>query len=200
MNEVKNHVEVVEMAYAPNSVKDAQKGPGELLRNARFALDLSLNHIAEQLHLSRHVISALEADEYEKLPGVTFVRGYLRSYARVVNLPGDDIIEKFNELGFEDTTKLETQPAAVKYDFIKNENMFRWMSYGIVCVFFILAYVWWRNHNGSWDISPANTMIEAALETEEAKEHAEEPVTQVAGDTVSEVSHSMSQKQIKKKA
>ncbi len=173
MSETKDHVEVVEMAYAPSSVKETEKGPGEILRNARFALDLSVNYIAEKLHLSRNVILALENDEYDKLPGATFARGYLRSYARVVSLSGDDIIEKFNSLGYEDTTKLESeQPAAVKYDFIKNENVFRWISYAVVCLFFALAYVWWKNHNGGFEISMANdTLITTALDTEEAKEN-----------------------------
>lgn len=170
MNEDNDHVEVVEMAYAPGSVGETQKTPGELLRNARFALDLNINDVAAKLYLSKHVVTALENDDYDKLRGSVFARGYLRSYARLVNLPGDDIIEKFNLLGFGEIDAVTPVPPEVRrsgYNPVKRETLYRWLSYGVVFIFFMLAYVWWRNHNGTMDLSSANeAMMSTTMEEE----------------------------------
>lgn len=66
--------------------------PGNRLREARERLGLSREQVAEQLNLLVSQITALEADRYEKLPGDTFVRGYLRNYARLVRLDGDELV------------------------------------------------------------------------------------------------------------
>ena len=76
------------------------KGPGERLREARMAADLSLEEMSARLHLDRRRIEFLEADDYAQLPAPTFVRGYLRSYARLLDLPPGPIIEAFDRRGF----------------------------------------------------------------------------------------------------
>ena len=76
------------------------KGPGERLREARMAAALSLEEMSARLHLDRRRIEFLEADDYAQLPAPTFVRGYLRSYARLLDLPPGPIIEAFDRRGF----------------------------------------------------------------------------------------------------
>jgi len=65
---------------------------GKLLRRAREKLGLSVADIASELHLSRHQIQALEEDDWDRLPGITYTRGYLKSYARVVDLDPEDLL------------------------------------------------------------------------------------------------------------
>ena len=55
--------------------------PGTLLRQAREDRGWSVAEVAGKLHLTESAIVNLEADRYDELPGVTFVRGYIRSYA-----------------------------------------------------------------------------------------------------------------------
>lgn len=66
--------------------------PGKRLREAREAKNLSLEEAARQLCQDVSVIQALEEDDYTRLPGKTYVLGYLRSYARLLKLPEDEII------------------------------------------------------------------------------------------------------------
>ncbi len=61
-------------------------GAGKRLASARAELNLSAQDVAAQLNLSARVIDALEADDYSSLPGATFVRGYLRAYAKLVGV------------------------------------------------------------------------------------------------------------------
>ncbi len=75
-----------------------QFGPGSRLAQAREDRGLSVEQAARALHLPPRHIQALEADDYEKLPGPTYVRGYLRSYAQFLELPTDEIIASYSRL------------------------------------------------------------------------------------------------------
>lgn len=68
---------------------------GERLREARIAHELEPEGVAEELHLDAAVIRAIETDDMAALPAPIFVQGYLRSYARLVGLPEDELIRDF---------------------------------------------------------------------------------------------------------
>lgn len=72
------------------------EGPGRLLREAREALNLSQDEMSRRLHLDLKMVKALESDDYKKLPPPIFVTGYLRNYARLTNLPADELIASYN--------------------------------------------------------------------------------------------------------
>jgi cytoskeleton protein RodZ len=59
---------------------------GAQLRAAREALGLSQEAVAQQLKLAPRQVRAIEDDDYARLPGRTFVRGFVRNYARLVHL------------------------------------------------------------------------------------------------------------------
>ncbi|MCY3768038.1 MAG: helix-turn-helix transcriptional regulator [Gammaproteobacteria bacterium] len=65
---------------------------GKKLSEARIAYGLSVEEVAENLNLSIHSVEALERDDYESLPGYTFAKGYLRSYAALLHLDPKDIL------------------------------------------------------------------------------------------------------------
>ncbi len=66
--------------------------PGAALRAAREAAGLPLDAIAQQLKLAPRQVQALEDDDYQHLPGRTFVRGFARNYARFVHLDPDAVL------------------------------------------------------------------------------------------------------------
>ena len=65
-------------------VEKQPASPGQMLRAAREAKGWKVEQVASQLKLSRRQIEALEADAFADLPGLTFVRGFVRNYARVL--------------------------------------------------------------------------------------------------------------------
>jgi cytoskeleton protein RodZ len=67
-------------------------GPGARLRAAREAAGLSLEQVAQQLKLAPRQVRALEEEDFAQLPGRTFARGFVRNYARLLNLDGDDLL------------------------------------------------------------------------------------------------------------
>jgi len=76
----------------PESVTEEQQKPGRRLREAREAKGLSQQEVASQLRLQLRLIEALEEDDEEALPPATFVYGYLRSYARLLEIPEESVV------------------------------------------------------------------------------------------------------------
>ena len=72
-------------------------GPGHLLSNKREALGLSVQEVADRLHITMHYVRALETDAHDKLPGDVFIRGYLRSYSNLLGLEPSIVINVFND-------------------------------------------------------------------------------------------------------
>jgi cytoskeleton protein RodZ len=62
----------------------------------REAQGLSLEQVATSLRLPVIQVRALEEGDYSKLPSVVFARGYLRSYARLLGVNGDDLVREFD--------------------------------------------------------------------------------------------------------
>jgi cytoskeleton protein RodZ len=65
---------------------------GVLLRVAREASGLSIDMVAQQLKLAPRQVKALEEGDYTHLPGRTFVRGFVRNYARLVHLDPERVV------------------------------------------------------------------------------------------------------------
>jgi len=63
-----------------------------LLVAARENLGLSQKEVADKLYLTTTFIRYIDAGEFDRIPKQAFVKGYLRSYARTVNLSGDEIV------------------------------------------------------------------------------------------------------------
>ena len=69
---------------------------GVRLREAREHRGLSIRDVAEQLNLNEDVLKAIESSSIDKLPAPTFTQGYIRSYARMLKLPVDEILHAYN--------------------------------------------------------------------------------------------------------
>lgn len=68
--------------------------PGRTLAEARAARNLTLAEVAQQLKLSATQVEALEADAYDRLPGPVFVRGFVRNYARLLELDAEALVSQ----------------------------------------------------------------------------------------------------------
>jgi len=68
------------------------KGSSELLAEARKRLGLSQKEVADELYLRTSFIEYIDVGEFTSIPKPAFIKGYLRAYARVVELSGDEIV------------------------------------------------------------------------------------------------------------
>ncbi|MBY0269133.1 MAG: DUF4115 domain-containing protein [Burkholderiales bacterium] len=68
--------------------------PGRKLAEARAARKLTVIEVAQQLKLSAMQVEALEDDAYDRLPGPVFVRGFVRNYARLLELDAETLVSQ----------------------------------------------------------------------------------------------------------
>ena len=116
-------------------------GPGQLLRRARESRGIALHDIAAQLHLDVRTVQALERDAFDVLPAPTFVRGYLRGYARLLNVPSAPVMEAYDREGFRPpdlVADISERPQAASGDL-----PVRLLTYAIVIVLAALVIWWW---------------------------------------------------------
>ncbi|MEG2981903.1 MAG: helix-turn-helix domain-containing protein, partial [Stenotrophomonas sp.] len=73
---------------------DAAAGCGVRLRQAREAAGLTLEAVGQQLHMPVQVVKSLEAEQWDRLGAPVFVRGQLRSYARLLKIDLGDVLEQ----------------------------------------------------------------------------------------------------------
>lgn len=69
------------------------KHPGPILKAARDELRLSVNEVAEKLHLRSSVVSLIESETYDDFASDVFLKGYFRSYCRLVGLHEARMVE-----------------------------------------------------------------------------------------------------------
>lgn len=99
MNANNNKIEAVlptEEVQEPTLQAVETRTPGSILRTAREAAGLSQEDVAEQLCLLRSYVVAIDADNYCKFNSETFIRGYLRSYAKLLDLDAEQLVACFN--------------------------------------------------------------------------------------------------------
>jgi cytoskeleton protein RodZ len=70
--------------------------PGRRLREQREHSHMSQEEVAHHLRLDVQLIKALENDDYSRLPSPAYICGYLRSYARLLKLPEDEVVQAYS--------------------------------------------------------------------------------------------------------
>ncbi|QJC77749.1 RodZ domain-containing protein [Pseudomonas umsongensis] len=84
-------------AAHPEVVAANRVNPGETLRQARESNGWSLAEVALKLNLTVNSLSNLEAGDFDKLPGHTFARGYIRAYAKLLGMDQAVLVQQFDQ-------------------------------------------------------------------------------------------------------
>jgi cytoskeleton protein RodZ len=89
----------LESAPQPASATIAYgSGCGNVLKAAREAQGLSIHEVCSQLRLGIKQIQAIEQDDFDKLPQPSIVRGFIRNYARLLNIDVNPILEAYQRI------------------------------------------------------------------------------------------------------
>ena len=83
---------------ADSTVAIEMPAVGTQLREAREALGLKVSDIAKTLKLGQRQVEALENAQWDGLPGATFIRGFVRNYARLVQLDPNSLVAQLDPL------------------------------------------------------------------------------------------------------
>ena len=120
-------------------VRSDEKTVSQCLSAAREAMGLSQKEIAKAMNLTESFVQYLDEGQFEKLPRPAFVKGYIRSYAKIVKLQGDEMIALYvadNE-----------EPEPPKEFTVENVNSspgLEWQTgiIGLLLVVLVIAVVW----------------------------------------------------------
>lgn len=147
---------------------------GQILRQAREQQHLTMAQVAQQLNLSKGLIDDLELDQVDAKLSSTFVRGYLRSYAKLLKIPAQQVLDAYgsNSKGLHQIPSL-TRSFSKRTATEATENRFMWVTYFVIFVFIVLLVVgFWQSRFGSSASGSALPMAqtdETMLASEEAQ-------------------------------
>jgi cytoskeleton protein RodZ len=82
---------------------------GATLREARMRARIDVSEIEAQTKIRAKYLRALENEEWDLLPGPTFVRSFLRTYAQALGLDDKALVDEYRRL-YEQPSELDHQP------------------------------------------------------------------------------------------
>jgi cytoskeleton protein RodZ len=137
---------------SPQMSQSGDDGPGARLRLAREAAGLSLDQVAQQLKLAPRQVRALEDEDFAQLPGRTFARGFVRNYARLMNLDGDDLLSMLPDAAHAPALEAPAlhptgaMIAELPTTSTPKTNFLRWLIplVLVACIVGAAAYEWYR--------------------------------------------------------
>ena len=115
-------------------------GPGQLLRNAREQLGWTREQVASRIHLRLTLIAAIESDTYDKHTSHTFIRGYLRTYAKLVGIPDETILAAYDKLGLTPPDNIDMQSFSRRSRQQANDSRLKVVTW---LVLIGLSVAWW---------------------------------------------------------
>jgi cytoskeleton protein RodZ len=133
-------------AAHPEVVAANRVNPGETVRQARESNGWSLAEVALKLNLTTTSLSNLEAGAFDKLPGHTFARGYIRAYAKLLGMDQAVLVQQFDQ-----STGTDSQGSSV-HSLGRIEEPVR-VSHTILRIVSLLllvaviggGFVWWQD-------------------------------------------------------
>src|SRR5471032_3208058 len=123
-----------------------QASPGRALAAARAELRLSVADVSQQIKFGVKQIAAIEADDYAKLPGTTFVRGMIRSYAKLVQLDPQPLLAELARRDIPsavtvDLRTIEQEPFLEGGK--KSNRIYVFLSVAALLAVAVVAYQWY---------------------------------------------------------
>ena len=128
---------------------------GGRLKSARESIGLLRKDAAAQLRLSEKIITMMEKELYPNDLPITFIRGYIRSYGKLLQIPELEINQALEPLKLK---AVEPDPLLIaktaKPERHENHYM-QIFTAAIIITLISLVGMWWYNHSSS----PAATLV-----------------------------------------
>lgn len=151
------------MSEAGNQVTAA--APSLVLGAARKTQGLEIADVARQLKLSVSQVKALEAGQFDKLPGPVFVRGFIRNYARLLKLDSEAILSSI-ELDIPHPSRQGDVPPSRDIPFPSEQVHKSWPRY-VMPLLLLLAglvgYEFYLSDSENAEHRPAQTVTSPVL-------------------------------------
>ena len=126
---------------------------GAMLRAARDAAGLSVQQVAQRLKLTVRVVEAIEANDRRGIPAMVYLRGYARSYARLLGMDPEPLLVAYAREATEPSQPVLAQPRRVGKDF-------PWLPValiggGLLALLLLIVWQWPEDDGGAGSVGGA---------------------------------------------
>lgn len=133
------------MSHTEAVAAQPRSNPGETLRLAREERGWQVAEVASQLNLAPHALVQLEAGQFERLPGHTFARGYVRAYAKLLGLDQAALVAQFDHYTGTDASGSTVHSLGhVPEPLRLSRTVLRLASAVLLILLLALAWFWWQ--------------------------------------------------------
>ncbi|WP_108651560.1 RodZ domain-containing protein [Dongshaea marina] len=152
--------------------------PGRLLREAREQQMMSQEQVASRLNLRLTLVQDIEQDHFPAHMAETFIRGYLRSYCKLLGIEEAQVLASYEQLG---TGKAQTGMHSFSKRTHKeaSDSRLKWVTRLIILVLIILLIAWW------WQESMTKSSVEPVPQPATATQSATTPAQPASEPAVS---------------
>lgn len=140
---------------------------GAMLREARERLGLSLADVADQIKFAPCQIEALENDDFRHLPEMAFVRGFVRNYARILQLDVQPLLESLPQSGV-NTLRPLPEPVEIPFPDARSpqrQNLI-WLGAALLLAVLVVAFAVWHYTMPNTESRVAQVETHVSLPTE----------------------------------
>ncbi|XOZ34349.1 RodZ domain-containing protein [Halomonadaceae bacterium KBTZ08] len=140
---------------------------GEQLRAARERHGMERQDVADQLHLRPSIIQAIEESDYEDMPVDLFLKGYVRSYARLTDQDGDDLVARLDS-ELEPYRQREEHKELSPTEIIHQRKVRRRrIGVALITTIMVLVLGWLVYQYGPWVFDSAGDVVDTTSEAGE---------------------------------
>ena len=138
---------------------------GATLREKRIAMGLSVADVAAQIRLAPRQIEALEADDMAHLPELPFVRGFVRSYAKLLHLDEQPLLATLPD-PHAVSERIEPESVGVPFNMQQlssRQNRLWLYATGLIALIAIVFVLWHFATPKAAEKAPASDVMESTI-------------------------------------
>ena len=144
-----------------SEISQPKLGPGDRLQAARISIGLTLQEVANKMHLSTAILGNLEENNFSEITAPIFVKGYLRSYARIVSLDENEIIDQYVTYYMDGDPPISSTSNTTP-EINADDSRIKWVTYLVILGLITLLTTWWWSRYQQ----PAETVSLESVESE----------------------------------
>ena len=137
---------------------------GTILKNRRESLGLTQQQVSSRLKLRVSLIQQIEDNQFDSDQVATFMRGYVRSYAKYVNLDEKVVLEALDHSGDVQHQEQEMMSFSRKTKTEKHNSRIMLLTWSIFAVIAGISSLWW------WQNQQQDTLSQSFIAEEAAEE------------------------------
>jgi cytoskeleton protein RodZ len=136
-------------------------GPGQMLAQLRGEQKLSVADVAQRLKYGARQIEALEAEDFDKLPGATSIRGMVRSYAKLLDADPQPILDALDRRYVPAEVDLDLRSKGTPFAQSGRRGTWTYLALSVL-VFIVVAGILyeWRTGTFPWAQFGQNTALQ----------------------------------------